>query len=209
MIIPGVAAAAVWCPACGKMQVKSLSLFQFAGFRKIDVTCRCGAPLMSIETRDRRIFYLQIYCTICDTWHIFTARRQEIWSGGRSEFLCDDSGLEVAFIGPRRQVNRYRVVQKKSWGEMAEDLGFGNYFTHADIMCGVLECLYEIASRGRLYCQCGNNDIEVKIFSDHLELCCGECGSRAMLRAEGREDLIALQQVREIRLPASRTHFKK
>lgn len=209
MIIPATTSIALRCPACGQVQIKYLSLFSFAGSRAARLECACGIPLVSLETRDRRSFSVQVNCAICDAWHSFTLRRQEIWSGEVGEFLCEDTELEVAFIGPRQKVKSYLQSQERTVAEMAEDLGFRDYFLNSEVMYRILEYLYEIAGQGHLYCQCGNTDIGVEIFPEHLELCCQECGARISVRAKNEDDLSVLQQVWEIRLPTDRTHFKK
>lgn len=200
MLVTTTVAVALRCSNCGKVQFSSLSLFSFSAHKAVRLTCACRAPLLLISTKDGKIFYLQIDCLMCEGRHFFQYALKEIWSSQVLSLTCEETGLEVGFIGPRDQVRRSVEHQERSLREMAEDLGFADYFTNPEVMYEVLDCLHKIAEEGRLSCQCGNLQIEVEIFVERVELRCPGCGAQGVIQAGSREDLEGFKNIWEIKL---------
>ncbi|MDN5376170.1 MAG: hypothetical protein PWQ39_1210 [Thermacetogenium sp.] len=199
MLIQAVTAVALRCPECGKIKYYTLSLFHFAGQnRTVRFSCDCGAPLLSVATRDRRVFYMQLDCLMCEAKHLYHYSFKEIWSPDVVSLICEETGLEVGFIGPRRKVKKCIARQEKSLREMAEDLGFSDYFSNPEIMYEILDFLHKLASEGKLSCQCGNPEIEVEIFAERVELRCSRCGAVGVIGAETKEDCKAIKNTWEI-----------
>lgn len=201
MIIQATTALALRCPECGKIKYYTLSFFSFAGRnRTVRFSCDCGTPLLSVATRDRKVFYFQLDCLMCETKHLYQYFFREIWSPDVICLFCEETGIEVGFIGPRQQVKKYMAKQEKSLREMAEDLGFSDYFSNPEVMYETLDCLHKMASEGRLSCQCGSLEIEVEIFDDRVELRCSDCGAIGVIGAETKEDRKAISNTWEISL---------
>ncbi|MDD4169235.1 MAG: hypothetical protein PHD36_03085, partial [Desulfotomaculaceae bacterium] len=83
---------------------------------------------------------------------------------------------------------------------LLDELESYSYFHNPAIMYEVLDCMYDIANEGELYCQCGDFKIEVDIFPDRLELHCRNCDSINIVYAETEEDLSVIQQIDSIEL---------
>ncbi len=200
MLVATTTALALRCPNCGKIQYHALSLFSFSVQKTIRFTCTCGAPLLLISTKDRRVFYFQLECLMCERRHLLQYFLKDIWSSQVLSLTCEETGLEVGFVGPREQVKKCIANQERSLREMAEDLGFADYFTNPEIMYEILDALHKIAEEGNLTCQCGNPQIEVEIFAERVELKCPSCGALGVLDAESRADLQTIQNSWEIEL---------
>ena len=67
-------------------------------------------------------------------------------------------------------------------------------------MYEVLEYIYDIAEGGKLYCTCGNYEIEVEIYSEYITLTCEKCKAVRKVMAENEEDLQLLKKTRELKL---------
>ncbi|MDH7576622.1 MAG: hypothetical protein QHH75_02125 [Bacillota bacterium] len=200
MLVSTTTALALRCPNCGKIQYRALSLFSFSAQKTVRFNCACGAPLLLISTKDRKIFYFQLECLMCEGRHILQYSLREIWSSRVISLTCEETGLEVGFLGPRDQVKKCIANQERSLREMAEDLGFADYFTNPEIMYEILDFLHKIAEEGNLSCQCGNLQLEVEIFAERVELRCSSCGALGVIDAESQEDLEAVKNTWEIRL---------
>ncbi len=200
MLVVTTTAIALRCPGCGKIKYHSLSLFSFSANKSIQFACDCGETVLSISTRDRRVFYLQLECLMCEDRHFYQFLLREIWSSRVLSLVCGETGLEVGFIGPREQVKKCIASQERSLREMAEDLGFSDYFKNPEVMYEILDCLHQIAESGKLSCHCGNLQIEVEIFAERIELRCSDCGAVGVIDAESREDLDAIKNAWEIML---------
>ncbi len=209
------------CPYCGEINQHDLSLFAFSGTNSCRLTCSCGTDIASLGTRDKNHFWVQVDCAFCEETHISYYNRKDIWGKDILSVICDDSGLDIAYIGPKEKMEQVVASEDKSLAEMAQDLGFGDYFSNPDVMYGVLDCLYQLAEKGDLFCHCGNYDVEIEIYPDCLELKCGYCQSSGMIMAQNEADLEALQGMKEIELTPKgfkclegkklkpRRHFKK
>lgn len=200
MLVVTTTAIALRCPGCGRIKYHSLSLFSFSANKSIQFACDCGQTVLSISTRDRRVFSFQVECLMCEGRHFYQFFLKDIWSQRVLSLVCSETGLEVGFIGPREEVRRCIASQERSLREMAEDLGFSDYFENPEVMYEILDCLHKIAESGGLSCQCGNFQIEVEIFAERVELRCPDCGACGVIDAESREDLDAIKDVWEIML---------
>ncbi|TDA69768.1 MAG: hypothetical protein D9V47_04655 [Clostridia bacterium] len=209
MLLPADAVIALRCPVCGRVELKSLSLFAFARGRAVELICACGTTIFRLETRDRKQFLARAHCMACEEWHVFECRRRDIWSTEVKELVCEDMGLEIGMVGPYSSVKARLRSQEKSLAEMARDLGFSAYFENADIMCAVLEYLYEMADNGRLTCRCGNRDVEVEIFPGYIQLRCAECGAGGVVAAKDNDDLLRVEQVWGMRLTSRGVHMER
>lgn len=200
MLIPAVTYLAIRCPVCGRLQGKVLSFFACGIGKEMLLSCSCRAPLLSYGTQDGRSFWLHLHCVMCEGQHVLQVPRSQLFSTSVMALTCENTGLEIGFIGPRERVREKTRWQERGLKELVQDLGFGNYFSNPEVMYGVLQYLHQLALAGNLYCHCGNNDIEVEIFPDHLELHCPECEASGKVMAENKEDLLAVRRIGEIEL---------
>lgn len=203
MFIPTTSTVAVRCSVCGQLEFHALSLFDFARVGTCKIQCSCGRTLLNIGTKNRKRFWLQVECVLCETKHLFHFSRKQIWSSEVLELTCEENGLEICYIGPTNKVRICVENLDRSIAEMAEELGYTDYFENPDIMYDVLDRLYQIAENGNLLCNCGNQDIEIEIFPDYLELKCGYCHSSARIMARTEKDLDFVNNSTKIQLSQS------
>lgn len=208
------------CPYCGEINELDLSVFAFSGSNSCRFTCSCGIDIASLGSKDKKHFWVQADCSFCEETHVGYYNRRDIWGNEIVSLFCDDTGLDIAYIGPPDKMEEVVSQGEKSLAEMAEDLGFGDYFSNPEVMYGVLDCLYQLAETGDLFCHCGNYDVEIEIYPDRLELKCGYCQASGIVMAQNDADLEALQGLKEIELTTKgfkclegkkppRKHFKK
>ena len=198
MIIQTTNAVALRCPDCGKIKYHVLSFFAFSGKKPVRFSCDCGAQLLSITTKDRKLYYLQLDCLMCEMKHLYHYLFKDLWSSEVLSMFCEETGLEVGFIGPRSKVRKCIAKQERSLREMAEDLGFSDYFENPEVMYDILDELHKLAAEGKLSCQCGNMDVEVEVFADRVELRCPTCEALGIIGAETKEDRKAMKNTWEI-----------
>ena len=188
------------CPYCGEINQHDLSLFAFSGANSIRLTCSCGVDIASLGTKDKKHFWLQADCSFCDDIHFCYYSRKAIWGSEILSLFCDEAGLDIAYIGPLEKIQEVVTLGDRSLAEMAQDMGFGDYFNNPEVMYGVLDSLYQLAERGDLFCHCGNYDVEIEIYPDRLELKCEYCQASGIVMAQNEADLETLQGLKEIEL---------
>lgn len=199
-LIPTTSTVAIRCSACGQLEFHTLSMFDFAGSNSHRFECLCGKSLLYLNTKDRKKFSLQVECVMCEAKHMLYVSRKKIWSEDVLTIYCEENGLEIGYIGPNDKVLACVENEDRSIADMAEELGYSDYFDNPDVMYDVLDRLYEIAENGNLKCTCGNHDIAIEIFPDYLELRCEYCRSHAVVMASTEGDLELANSLDEIRL---------
>lgn len=202
MILNTSTTASVRCSECGRMELSELSIFEFSGFSSVIKACSCGEELINIYSKDKKTYWFQFYCAICDNFHFMRLRRQDLWFGSNNviEICCEETEIEVGYLGNKDFVQEKVDNHSYSLAEIAERMGFTKYFYNSEVMYETLEHVYSIAGRDKLFCSCGNYDVEIEIFPEYLELLCEECGSRGKIMAETETDLESLLSYSEIEL---------
>lgn len=200
MLIAANAVLAMRCPECGKMEIHDFSRFAFARGKTVHINCSCGAVKLIVSTKNLSSYWLHVSCVVCETKHLREIPGKSLWSGEVTCLSCQDTGLELGYIGPEAMVREIAFDYEQELEALVKEFGCDGYFHNSEIMYEVLNCLHDIAEQGALYCQCGNHKIEVDIFPDRLELHCKNCDSINIIYAETEEDLKVIQQVDTIEL---------
>ncbi len=189
MIIPTSTVLAIRCPRCGKLEFHTISLFSFSGSRTLEVKCFCGATLLTAQKRNNGFYRLLLPCAICDYKHMRQISGTQLWSGQLITLYCQESGMELAHIGSAERVHKAVQSYDDELDLLIRQFEDDDYFNNSAIMYEVINRLHDIAEKNGLYCQCGNDEIEVEIFPDRLELYCKDCNSVSIVYAETEEDL--------------------
>lgn len=195
------------CPECGKLDFHKLSRFDFSGRKRVEITCTCGFVKLFVTTRNRKDYLLQVPCVVCEARHVRTLSAEMLWSGEVNYLFCQETGLELGYLGPEEDVMALAAAYEESMDVLAGEFEKEDEFFHnAGIMYEVLNCLHDIAEQGALYCQCGNRDVDVDVFPDRLELHCKDCDSVNIIYAETEDDLMIIREIDTIEL--TRNGFK-
>jgi hypothetical protein len=189
---------ALRCPLCGRLEFHQLSLFAFAGFSPVNIMCQCGYIKLTVTTKNYKDFFFQIPCLLCDETHGLKFSFHELWEKSVSVIRCPETGQELGYMG--EHVALAKIIQRKQndADSILNNFGFDDYFTNPQVMFEILNYLHQIAEDDRLFCACGNNNIEIDVFPEKLELQCPCCQSLHIIYAETLEDLKAVKQVQTI-----------
>ncbi len=197
MIVHTITTLAVYCPSCGRLEFRELSLFNFSGTSIWQVKCVCGMPLISVSKKGKH-FVLYYNCLTCDSSHNLTCCRSHLWTEGLLTLICNETDLEVGFIGSREKVQQAVQNHEHSLTEMADNLGINDFFEEPDVMYRLLAFIYELVEKEQVNCSCGNKNIEVEIFPGHLRLHCELCDAEKTLPAGSMADLEKIKLLRTI-----------
>lgn len=221
MVISTYTTVALTCPKCGKLDFYALSRFSMSGKGIAVLKCECGANLLSVGRNKGKTYWLEVECSMCEDTHFFAFNYKELWLGKLITLACEETGVEIGFIGSRELVRKNVENMDKSVQEMAEELGYGEYFNNPEIMYKVLEHLHTIADSGHLYCSCSNHNLEVEVYPDRMELHCNDCGAIGIVFGETFKDWEIVRSLSEVILsegvlryidgkkPKKRTRIKK
>lgn len=199
MLIATETMLAMRCPECGKLEFHRLSRFAFSGGRSVQFACSCGTTKLNVSARKKGEILFQVGCVACEVMHVRTISGQLVWLPKVVIFSCQETGLELGYMGPFEEI-RQLVRNQKEVKLLFSELTGEDYFHNSEIMCQVLTYIHELAEQGLIYCQCGNYNIEIDVFPDRLELQCAKCNGVSIIYAETEEDLSIVQQVDELEL---------
>ncbi|MBO8168539.1 MAG: hypothetical protein H0Z35_05030 [Thermoanaerobacteraceae bacterium] len=200
MLISTTATVALYCPDCGKIEFTRVSLFQFSGNKTITLKCSCGAPLGTLTSNSCRNFLLDVYCGMCTGNHRYRLNKKELWTEESAEQLyCEDTGLETGIVGSREAVETAIDQLESAIARLDCELQ-DDYFEDPEIMYQLLNVIYDMADVGKLYCKCGNTNLQLEILSDRIELNCQCCQASGIIKAATEEDVAALERQGELQL---------
>ncbi len=200
MLISTLTTCALRCPHCGKLQYYGISRFSFNQNNSLAYKCECGAVLINIEKKGRDHFCLQVACMMCETMHKFYYKSKQIWNGNLWVIVCPASGVELGYLGDRKSVVDCVRKEREHILQLADSLGCDKFFLNSGIMGQVLSVLQEKLEEGRLFCGCGEKQLEMEIFPDRIELTCPSCGAVGIIFAETVKDLQRVREMDEVRL---------
>jgi hypothetical protein len=189
---------ALRCPLCGRLEFHQFSLFAFAGFAPVTINCQCGFVKLTVTTKNYKEFLLQIPCLLCDATHLLKFNFHELWEQPVSVIRCPESGQELGYMGDPDALDKVIRRKQNDADSIINNFGFDDYFTNPQVMFEILNHLHQIAEDDRLFCACGNNNIEIDVFPEKLELQCPCCQSLHIIYAETLEDLRVVKKVQTI-----------
>lgn len=202
MLISTQTTIALRCPDCGRLDLYGLWRFSLSGGRSTRIICECGRCLVSISPKGKGVFNLQMDCTMCERKHLKSYKASDIWNNQLEILVCDNTGVEIGFMGASEYVKESVKNMDRSIKEMAEELGYEKYFLNSDIMYQALECIHIMSEEGRLSCSCGSSKLDVEVFPDRVEMNCPYCQALGIIFAETKKDLKWLQAMEGIQLEA-------
>lgn len=198
MVIELSTAFAMRCPTCGRLDVHQLNIFQLSGDEIRQFACDCGSKIAEIRKKGTKYIEITYFCIICETEHSVIMPQNIFWSKNKlNSLVCLDTDLNLGYYGSYKLIRKELERQQEELNSMANELGFDE-FADPEIMLEILDYLHDVAASGGLYCECGNHDIDIELFSDKIELNCNNCGSMQHLSATCKDDLDQLKKADEV-----------
>lgn len=205
MILATNATIAVQCSRCGQLEFQGLSLFAFAAQERLALSCDCGAPLLTITSRDHKQFNLAYQCAFCGDTHYLRVNRKVIWGHEVLPLMCPEMETPVGFIGPKQKVSQAYQDREKSIGELAAELGYEEEFENPEVMLKILDHLHHLAQKGALGCGCGNHQLSFELLPDRIELYCEYCEALGIIHADSGENIRPIEGMTSLTLEENKT----
>ncbi|WP_027339896.1 hypothetical protein [Halonatronum saccharophilum] len=193
--------ALAWrCPVCGELEVDEINLFDFSGKDRLDIKCGCGFTKLVFGKGDKKRYWLEYSCLICETKHRVSYSQSDFWSKRIKKLKCLDNGAELGYLGDYKEVKRLADEEEECLKIMIDKLEFEDYFSNPEIMLSVLNELHDIAETNGLICQCGNSNIDIDMLPKEIRLTCNRCRGVTKVKAESNDDLAFLKKIRQIKI---------
>lgn len=200
MLIDYSTTIALRCPCCREFGYYTLSIFTFVDAKTVNIACNCGYVLAAVGSKDGCEYWLRLNCLLCSSHHIFHYPRREFWSDDIIKIDCPGSGITRGYLGPETLLQQ-GVLGDKECPSLFGSMDFDHYFHEPEIMLAVLDIIHDIAAAGRLFCQCGEDKIDITMYPDQLELICRRCNGLVMINAASQDSLLSLQRLKCLLLP--------
>lgn len=191
---------ALRCPLCGNLEFHRISLFNFSGHTPVRINCKCGFTKLTVTSRNCKEFLLQLPCLICEEMHLIKCSYRDFWEKPTLILRCVETGHELGYLGSESTIEKIVHQKQGDLESIFNNFGFEDYFSNPHIMLEVLNHLHQLAEENMMFCQCGNDQIEIDVFPEKLELRCPYCQSLHIIYAETLEDLHIVKQAKSIAL---------
>ena len=187
MLIDTVCAAAFYCPACGKGQLRDLQLF--VGEQEHTLYCEeCGHALASYTLRPRQGLQLTIPCGVCGeqvphrfTWRQLRRLRFE-------KLYCEHDHFELGYIGKWEAIAEFLDFNAAEFDALHPEEG-DFFMERQQRLLAAMNRLHDLVAQGALSCPCGSHALSAGLLGDNILLECQDCGSSCSLPMGTAEDL--------------------
>lgn len=206
MAVGSVAALALLCPHCGKIQTHDISRFTIKNLRGKErkFSCSCGQAGALLVSISRWQYFFYIPCVVCQTNHLISLDSKKIWQSGVEKIYCPSSHMELGMVGNRQLIENITVGQKDAAAKLARELSKSNDnsddIENPSIMLEVLNKIHDIAEQGGLYCGCGSSNVEINLLGNAVELICVKCDGRRTIPAKCEADQLQAEKLSLIEL---------
>ncbi|MCX7745743.1 MAG: hypothetical protein N2645_02475 [Clostridia bacterium] len=188
------------CSSCGSFKFFSVSLFNMVHKKEYLLCCHCNHSSIIITKDNFSNLKIEIPCIGCGSTHTSLLSKKDLFNKRLNVFYCPETGIPQCFIGADEEVRAKIDLLEKEFDELITRLGYDSYFNNTQVMFDVLNKIHDIAEGGNLYCECGNNDIELVLFPDKIQLKCKKCPGSEMIYAAFNKDLKDILQRQHILL---------
>ncbi|MCX7747135.1 MAG: hypothetical protein N2645_09625 [Clostridia bacterium] len=177
------------CAVCGAFEFFSLPLFKLIQKKEIKYSCKCTKTGITVFQESQRDVTIKMPCIGCGGEHTFILSRKDIICRAMNILYCPVTGVPQCFAGNDQEVRRKIDSLEKELDELIDMFGYESYFKNTQVMFDTLNKVHDIAEQGNLYCECGNNDIELVLLPDKICLNCRKCAGKRIINAATNEDL--------------------
>jgi predicted RNA-binding Zn-ribbon protein involved in translation (DUF1610 family) len=183
MAIPTTTVVGLGCPTCGDVDVYRMSVFLFNKHQTVLITCNCGTNLLALNAKDYKRFRLQVQCSICDQPHIFLLNRGQIWGRRVFPLYCRATGREIGVLGPEVEVHDGLdlFLNRVNWRIFGTDT-VASFSQNPILGYRLIDHISQMAKNEKIYCHCGQLDLEVEVFPDKIRLYCERCGAWSIIQ---------------------------
>ncbi len=208
------------CSDCGTAIVGDLNLFVLGGqeMHLACPDCQEEAAELIVKMTEGKKLQFSIPCLTCPTPHRFTVDTEVIFSRDLFILQCPMTALDLCFVGDQARVeealeeNRKQLIaltaMEDEFNEDEEEMSeeeWEEFKEHPPLLDAVLmgQMLYlvrDLAEDQKIYCSCGETNIDFHLLPDGLAFSCPSCQAAKVFPAHSESDVHRLEELSEIRL---------
>lgn len=189
MIVDKTIEVALRCHRCGRLEKTKLNIFQVRDDYLYDVKCSCNATKARVKEKSNNYIQFEYNCFLCDKYHRINIKKEDFWIlDSIKSIKCLNTGLEIGYYGGQNLIDAELKKQKEELNTLADELGLNDY-QEPELLLEIFNIVHDKASLSKLYCECGSEDIEVKLYSNKIKLKCRKCNNTLNISAETEKQL--------------------
>lgn len=197
------------CPYCGNIEAKKLMLFEQPEAYQIHCSS-CRKTVATLKLRRKGSYKLEITCIDCGDKHVYILPVKEFWHTTLKEFHCIGTEGPIFFIGTPEKVDNM-INDCFYAGDLEErfDVDYNTFDDHAhrldpfsssDVLMKLIEHLENMAHENKIFCDCGEQYIQLNVEFGGLRLVCPHCKNELFLNVTTQTDINKLMSLDEIHL---------
>lgn len=192
------------CANCGGFYFDTISLFKFSGKKEEYINCKCGKNSIKIVLKDKKISIL-VSCFLCSEIHIYTFSMEQLFSDKLKTLQCPRKNMKIGFIGKDDSVRNALDSYENLLNSILKEMGIPELCKNIEVAIESINYIHDLAELGKITCECGNNKVEMDVFTNALKLRCSSCGNEISLLTRNNEDLKNIQAQSNIVLNKDKT----
>ena len=188
------------CPVCNSVTTRTITPFVFSGRNAISIRCpNHGCETICVNIHDKKGAYtVEALCLICGGIHSRTIRKGEFWNTTLNSVKCDDSGINMMFMGEQDKIKSAWKKFESDYAalEISEEGFFDDFepdtddYELAENLCAAVELLSILSEIKEIHCKCGSNDVSFTVIDNKIGFKCSHCKSIKII--EPSEELLHL-----------------
>lgn len=186
------------CPDCGSIESHQINVFDIKNGKELNKLCSCRKSGVGIHRHASKVYTLNIPCIICGETHIYKLSGKKLWANGINCIICDKTNTEIAYIGEHSLVQRQIANFYKEVDQLADRLGYNDYFFNVRVMLEVLNRIHDLAENRKLICECGCSHVELTLLPDSIKVRCKYCSTHRFVLAKTNKDLLKIKAARDL-----------
>lgn len=191
MLLDYTTYAAYICPYCGKVNERTLSIFDIPknGLSLVCTNKWCGAGIAVIKPSGDK-YAVETECTACGSRHQMKFRKDKFWRKKQLTVTCPETMMDIMFFGGQNDIKKALKEQEQllhdAETEIYSDPELGLYF-------GIISAVNDIAKKNKVTCSvCGSHKADVSLTDDGILIECRDCGACKLygINTEALEELL-------------------
>lgn len=189
MLINGCKTLILRCHFCARLKEYELNLFQIMNGEKTEYKCECGETNFIIKKKNKGIDFI-VNCFNCGNKHYYHMDLHTILKDNNLKYC--PYGTRNFFLGSKEMAEKILLEKAVKKRDSIDEKISNDYFNNFKVLAKILGILYTLKKENKIKCNCGYSSINIKLFSDRIELECLNCHSVKIVFAETEEDLSVL-----------------
>jgi len=180
------------CPCCGERVKGKADIFRFSGGSDYLLCCSEGGPRFSARLRDDGRVKVTVPCIICDGEHTFYLPKAVFFTDDIFVLSCASSDIDICVLGAEDKAEREYEQIDADISELIYEDAMDSLVDSNPYKLEIINHLNRMAEEGRIFCECGCDDLEFRLTDESVDIRCIRCSAFLSIPAADEPDCFAV-----------------